>query len=92
MQGGLSTGHQARYYEAGSTLLGGPQFLATLQHKTVAKHEVAVKGPKVSFTRLLRAVAEATGHSTACLVLPGRRAILWRRARCWCMAHGSGVA
>jgi REP element-mobilizing transposase RayT len=91
VQGGLSTGHQARYYEVvDQRFLGDARFLATLHHKTVAKHEVAVKGPKVSFTRLLCAVAEATGHSTACLVLPGRardpvaaRALLVYGAREW---------
>jgi len=91
VQEGLSTGHQANYYEVmDQRFLGDARFLAALKHKTDGKHEVAVKGPKVSFSRLLRAVAEATGHSAACLVQVGRqrdpvaaRAFLAYGAREW---------
>lgn len=74
VQEGLSAGHQASYYDTvDQRFLGDTRFLAALQHKADAKHEVVVKGPKVSFSRLLPAVAEATGHSIARLVQAGRR-------------------
>ncbi len=91
LQEGLGTGHQAHYYEAvDQRFLGDQRFLAALQRKTDTKHEVRVKGPKVTFPRLLQAVAEATGQSTDRLVRAGRqrdrveaRAVLVYAAREW---------
>ncbi len=91
LQQGLGTGHQVHYCEAvDQRFLGDQRFLAALQRKTDAKHEVTVKGPKVTFPRLLHAVAEATGHSTDRLVRAGRqrdrveaRALLVYAAREW---------
>ncbi len=91
MQEGLKSGHQAKYYEVvDQRFLGDERFLAKLQRKTAPHHEATVKGPKVSFPRLLQAVAEATGYSTDRLVQTGRhrdpvaaRAFLVYAAREW---------
>ncbi|MDH3504664.1 MAG: transposase [Nitrospirota bacterium] len=91
LQEGLGMGHQAHYYEAvDQRFLGDERFLAELQGKTKAKNEVTVKGPKVSFPRILQAVAETTGYSPDHLVRAGRernpvatRAFLVYAAREW---------
>ena len=91
LQEGLGTGHRAHYYEAvDQRFLGDERFLSELHSKTQATHEVTVKGAKVSFLRLLQAVAESTGQSTDHLVGAGRqrnpaaaRAFLVYAAREW---------
>jgi putative transposase len=74
LQEGLGTGHQAHYYEAvDQRFLGDERFLAEIQEKAKAKHEVTVKGPRVHFTRILQAMATVTGHSPDLLVQTGRQ-------------------
>ena len=88
---GLSLGHQAQYYETvDQRFLGDDRFLEEIQRKTDAKHDVTVKGPRVPFSRLLPAVAHATGVSVDQLVRMGRqrewvepRALLVYTAREW---------
>lgn len=42
---------------------GDERFLADLQRKALARHEVTITSPPVSFGRILQAVARVTGHS-----------------------------
>ena len=70
---GLSLGHQPQYYETvDQRFLGDARFLEEIQRKTDAKHDVTVKGPRVPFSRLLPAVAHATGVPVDQLVRVGR--------------------
>ncbi|MBA3612750.1 MAG: hypothetical protein H0W49_07510 [Nitrospirales bacterium] len=70
--------------------LGNERFLAQIQEKAEAKHEVTVKGPRIHFSLLLQAVATVTGHSPDLLVQAGRhrdwvaaRALLVYAGREW---------
>ncbi len=96
---GFHAGHQAQYYETvDQRFLGDARFLKEIQRKTEAKHEVTVKGPTVTFSRLLQAVGKAAGLSTDRLVGAGRqrdrvdaRALLVYAAREWSGLTGKDV-
>lgn len=91
MREGLGAGHQAHFYEAvDQRFLGDERFLADLQRKATARHEVMVKMPPVSFDQVLQAVARVTSFSPDQLVQVGRqrdrvaaRAFLVYAAREW---------
>ncbi|HET8759863.1 MAG TPA: transposase [Nitrospiria bacterium] len=91
MREGLPTGHQGCYYETvDQRFLGDERFLDAITRQTTGRHDVAVSPPRVSFPRLLAAVARATGVAAEQLVRVGRqrdlvasRAFLVYAAREW---------
>ena len=92
LKNGLGQGHRSEYYETvDQRFLGDEQFLEDIEQKAKAKHEISPKGPKISFSQLLPAVASTTGITATRLVQRGKyrdrreaRAFLVFVAREWC--------
>lgn len=80
MEEGIGQGHDDKYYEVvDQRFLGDEDFIEKVD-KRVQDGEVEVQGPKVSFGRLLEAVAKEYGVGTGELIGPGRQR-QWVRAR-----------
>jgi putative transposase len=91
MMDGLTQGHQAQFYETvDQRVLGDERFLEEVDRRTTSACEVVVSPQRVSFGRLLTAVALAYAVPPRDIVTPGRqralvpaRALLVALARQW---------
>lgn len=88
---GMKQGHEEKYYETiDQRFLGEEDFISKVAKRREAK-EVEIRGKKVGFARLLRAVSEEHGVEDRVLLQAGRqrqwvgvRAQLVYLARRWC--------
>lgn len=91
MRDGLTMGHQAEFYETvDQRFLGDDRFLEEVAKKSKERNAIPSRKLKISFTRLLSAVATVTGKTATELVEQGRyrdrteaRALLVFAAREW---------
>lgn len=81
VRGSIGIGHEDKYYETvDQRLLGGEQFIETVDRKTERKREIEDRALSVQFSDLLDAVAEVHGVEPRVLVLGGRQRA-WFSAR-----------
>lgn len=70
---GFKQGHDEKYYETiDQRFLGEERFLSQVAERSEAR-EVEIRGNKVSFARLLEAIAQAHDVKSAVLLRPGRQ-------------------
>ena len=79
---GLNQGHQTRFYDTvDQRFLGDERFLEDVDRRTAPSRELATRSPRVSFGKLLAAVAQMHTVAPRALLAPGRqRAIVPARA------------
>lgn len=91
MDEGMRQGHEEKYYETiDQRFLGDEPFVSKVAERSEAK-EVEIKGKKVGFAQLLKAISDAHDVESQVLLQPGRqrrwvavRAQLVYLARQWC--------
>ena len=81
MADGRDLGHQENYYQTvDQRFLGDERFVEEIDHRSRGEREIEVRGPRASFSELVRLIAEQDRVNVQELVRAGRKR-KWVRSR-----------